>query len=90
MTEPLLTLILNEVREIKSELKEVKEDVRVLKEDVVSLHNEQKSIKVAIIELSQAVSRIEENQKVQAQIIELLSVRSIAHEAALRQHKLIS
>jgi chromosome segregation ATPase len=81
-----------EIKEIKSEIKEMKAEIKEIKSDQLEMKAEIKEIKVdiqqikqAVMETNEAVRRIELNQEQQQRIIELLSFRSIEHEAMLKR-----
>lgn len=71
--DDILLQILNELKEIRKDQQEMKQ--------------EQQQIKLAVIETNEAVKRLESIQKSQHNIIELLSARSIQHEAELKRIK---
>lgn len=90
MSEDLLKQILVEMKDMKKDIRHIKEDVAVLKEDVTFLKEEQQQIKQAVLETSVTVNNLSVIQGRQQQVIELLSFRTIDHEAALKRVKLTS
>lgn len=77
----------NEQQFIKQAVLETNESLNVIGSDVSAIKEEQQLIKQAVMETNQAVQRLESIQDQQHRIIEMLSVRSIEHEAELRRIK---
>lgn len=78
--EHILNQILNELKEMKKEQSEIKSDIKEIK-------TEQQQIKQAVLETNESVKRLESIQESQQHIIDLLSARSIQHEAELKRIK---
>lgn len=89
-----VTNIESNVEVLKTDVANLKKDMKEVKEDVITLKTEQQLIKQAVLEtgsdtvlMKQTSERLENAQIKQLYIIELLSSRSIEHEADLKQVK---
>ena len=85
--DDILLKILDELKEIRKEQLEIKQEQQKTNERLTRLETEQQQIKLAAIETNEAVKRLESIQESQQHIIELLSARSIQHEAELKRIK---
>jgi chromosome segregation ATPase len=94
LSEQLLKEILKEMQalgktvgKIETDQQSMKTDIRSMKTDIQHMKDEQQLIKQALLETHDAVDRIEVAQKQQQRVIDLLSARSIDHEAARKQQQ---
>ena len=78
MSEVLLREILSEISGIKQEMSGMKQDIQFLKD-------EQAQIKQAVLETNERVKQLTDRQDNQHAIIDILSSRSIEHEALLKR-----
>lgn len=85
MSEALLKEILSEVKNIRVELDEVKQDMHDLKQEVHDLKAEQQLIKQAVLETNERLKIMEESQRQQDSILDVLSYRSIEQEAMIKR-----
>ncbi|WNS45533.1 hypothetical protein [Paenibacillus sp. MMS20-IR301] len=76
-----------DVQELKQDVHELKQDVQELKQDVQVLQQDQGLIKRAVLETNERLINVESLLENQHRIIELLSVRSIEHEAQIKRIK---
>ncbi|GAC41685.1 hypothetical protein [Paenibacillus popilliae] len=77
MSEQLLQQILTELKSTNQRLDRMETDMKDMKA-------EQQLIKRAVMETNESVKRLETIQEQQHRIIEVLSVRSIEQEAAIK------
>ncbi len=76
-TKQILSVILGRMDEMGADIRGIMSDVAVLKQDVAELKRD-----VAV--LKQDVAEIKETQTRHERILELLSIKSIDHEASIR------
>ena len=74
----------SDVAVLKSDVAELKSDVAVLKSDVAELKSDVAVLKSDVAVLKSDVAEIKETQTRHERILELLSIKSIDHEASIR------
>ncbi|MGE6513574.1 hypothetical protein [Lysinibacillus sphaericus] len=70
---------------VLNELKQINQRLDSIENRLESLETEQQKIKQAVLETNEKVNRLEAIQESQYRNIELLSARSIQHEAELKR-----
>jgi hypothetical protein len=85
MNEQILRQILSEVKDIRTDQLEMKVEIKEIKADQLEMKVDIQQIKQAVMETNEVVRRIVSNQEQQQRISELLSFRSIEHEAMLKR-----
>ncbi|AXM89283.1 hypothetical protein CI793_01100 [Anoxybacillus ayderensis] len=93
MLEAVLQQVLTKLNELQAEINNMKQTVAtkqdlenmVTKEDLKAMATKQdlKMIQQAVLETNEIVKNIEANQKRQERILDVLSKRSIEHEAQI-------
>ncbi|QDQ01325.1 hypothetical protein FOH38_13115 [Lysinibacillus fusiformis] len=83
--EKALTQILGELQQINQHISNIEQRLDSVENRLVTLETEQQQIKQAVLETNEKVNRLEAIQESQHRIIELLSARSIQHEAELKR-----
>lgn len=78
---------LNEFDNIKQQLQTLNQRVETIETEQQEMKIEQQQIKQAVMETNESMKRLEQIQVDQQRIIELLSARSIQHEAELKRIK---
>lgn len=83
--EKALTQILGQLQQINQHINNIESRLDSIGNRLEILESEQQQIKQAVLETNEKVNRLEAIQESQHRIIELLSARSIQHEAELKR-----
>lgn len=77
----------NEQKQLIDKVSTIENEQRIMKAEQQIIKIEQQQIKQAVMETNESVKRLEAIQESQHRIIDLLSARSIQHEAELKRIK---